>query len=142
MRRTWTDDEILYAILEWNEEHGEPPRFNDWVRTGGNVHPTSATVVRVFGSWNKGIAAAGLEIRPSNGEGRPFSREEASALREDGLSDRAIGEKLGVTGDRISRALGPRPKPTRALRNRTREERIADLQAALAKENNDKALAR
>ena len=71
-----------------------------------------------------------------------FSRPEARRLRKQGVSDREIAKKLGVTGKTIGRALGPRekqpdpPKPRNA--SERREAAIAALHKALEKEPRSK----
>jgi hypothetical protein len=59
----WTDETIVYAITLWYRKHSRPPLTRDWEQAGEN-HPSRQTVVRVFGSWNNGIAAAGFHPRP------------------------------------------------------------------------------
>ena len=55
----WEDAEILGALQAWTDAHGRVPRAKDWHRGTGRF-PTSSTVARHFGSWNKGLLRAGL----------------------------------------------------------------------------------
>lgn len=77
--RYWTRDRVVAAIRSWVAEHGEAPRSVDWnpsdARRRGDVAcaqrfedgdgrwPSSTTVHKVFGAWNRAIAAAGFEPR-------------------------------------------------------------------------------
>lgn len=55
----WTDEEILEALRVWTERHGYPPKTRDWLGTGPG-RPCRDTVRNRFGSWRKGLAAAGV----------------------------------------------------------------------------------
>jgi hypothetical protein len=57
--RFWTEARCIEAICHWAERWGEPPRALDW-RVGAHDHPNSKQVIDRFGSWNKGIEAAGF----------------------------------------------------------------------------------
>ncbi len=71
----WTTDTIIYAIDLWHRRHLQVPSARDWEQAGEN-HPCRQTVMRVFGSWNSAIRAAGF--RPKRqGE----NRAEASRRR-------------------------------------------------------------
>lgn len=142
MRRKWSKDDILYAMLEWEEKNGEPPKWNDWM-IAGEDHPVSMTVRKHFGSWNNAMAAAGFTPRdphanvPPSGippKMTPEIKKKANHLRRQGIPDYAIAERLGISRSTIQRHLGHRPKPKPVLIKRTREQRIADLRRALAKE--------
>ena len=56
--RRWTNDEILGAIRAWVGEHGRPPAWEEWNAT--NFRPSASTVRRRFGSWRRGLRAAGV----------------------------------------------------------------------------------
>lgn len=58
----WTREEIIEAIRGWAAEHGKPPSADDW-RQSTEEHPTQMTVRNHFGSWSKGIIAAGVGVR-------------------------------------------------------------------------------
>lgn len=56
----WTRDTVIEALQRWAAEHeGDPPKCDE--RADGL--PNHAAVRRIFGSWNNGIAAAGLTPR-------------------------------------------------------------------------------
>lgn len=58
----WTRESIILAILRWNFEYGELPRWADW-RNALPDYPSHYIVRRVFGSWNVAVVAAGYEPR-------------------------------------------------------------------------------
>jgi hypothetical protein len=84
-RTTFDRVTLLARIREWNATYGEPPAVPDWSPrharvindvaraerfVNANGHwPYFTTVVRVFGSWNKGLVAAGFEPRAASGGG-------------------------------------------------------------------------
>jgi len=131
MERRWSDDDILYAILEWHEEHGCPPSWDDWSRSGGDKHPTSVTVLKRFGSLGTAIREAGLT--PYEPQRVKFDEALAHQLRMDGVPDTEISKRLGIGYHVLFHRLGPRPKPVKTGKRRSREQRIADLQEALKK---------
>lgn len=84
-RTVFDRDTLLARIREWNAIYGEPPAVPDWsprharanndvARAERFIHaaghwPYFTTVVRVFGSWNEGLVAAGFEPRAIGGGG-------------------------------------------------------------------------
>src|SRR5436305_923716 len=63
----WTEDRCIVALQEWAREHdGRAARQTDWSR-GASGHPQASILRRVFGNWNDGLAAAGLQTRPQGG---------------------------------------------------------------------------
>lgn len=76
-RDPWTAEEILAALVEFDQRHGRPPKHSDLGRDG---LPWAMTVERRFGTLNKALVAAGLPTRPT---GRPLiCTDEAIAERE------------------------------------------------------------
>jgi len=71
-RSWWTGDQIVAAIRAWEEETGKPPTARDW-REQRSSRPTTRRVIRVFGSWNAGIVAAGFIARR---QGNQFRRRQ------------------------------------------------------------------
>jgi Homing endonuclease associated repeat len=135
MQKRWSDQEILDALRLWTDKHGRPPKWKDWM-PASDEHPSSVTVWNRCGSWHDALVMAGVVDEPPQWLfKRKFSREAARALRSEGLSDAVIGNRLGVHGSTIGKALGPRPRPPRKPRNAAerREARIAALKKALAK---------
>jgi hypothetical protein len=59
-RTDWTRETIIAAIRRWTEEHGSPPLIRDWQPNGPDYAPSANPVIRLFGSWNEAIQAAGL----------------------------------------------------------------------------------
>ena len=58
----WTRGRIVAALRAWTDEHGRSPAQIDW-RVSSPEHPCFSQVRDRFGSWNAGLAAAGLERR-------------------------------------------------------------------------------
>jgi hypothetical protein len=65
----WTAENIIAAFHAWADKHGAPPKSRDW-RRGAPEHPARPTVEKMFGSWNKGMVAAGFTPRAAHGPGR------------------------------------------------------------------------
>lgn len=61
--RYWTPERIIEAIRRWADEHdGEPPSATQWLNGDRpDWAPTVFTVQYEFGTWNRGIEAAGFE---------------------------------------------------------------------------------
>lgn len=94
-RTVWTREKIIAAILEWVALYGEPPAIPDWhpyaaehqlsdakraARFRGGDWPSAESVIREFGSWNAGIAAAGFTPRARHGgDGNQLRRRTAKA---------------------------------------------------------------
>lgn len=62
----WPKEKVIAAMLRWTQEHGRPPSARDWLKAPiPDWCPYTQTVQMHFGSWNAGIAAAGLEpVKP------------------------------------------------------------------------------
>lgn len=75
--RAWSAEEIVAAFRNWASEHdGHPPAYTDW-RLATRDHPGVTVVADRFGSWTKGVLAAGFDPRH-----RRWEREEViAALR-------------------------------------------------------------
>src|SRR5690349_15569639 len=69
----WTGDQIVAAIQAWAERTGHPPGADEWRAVDSSVHPSTQRVIRVFGSWNEAVAAAGF-VPTRVGEARPGRR--------------------------------------------------------------------
>lgn len=78
----WTPQQILKACVDWYVEHGEQPAANDW-RKASYKHPTNATVIRLFGSWNAMIEAAGF--KPRSNSDRTWTEDQVIAVMLDFL---------------------------------------------------------
>lgn len=141
-RRRWTQEAIIGAIHQFNEEHGRPPLALEWVKRSP-MYPSPGTVLARFGSWAAAIEAAGYP-RPLVGRKLVNHRDERTKVKqlyEDGQTIEQLAEQFRLSPsivrqylastDRefIPRAAGP-PKKDK----RTREQRIEDLRKALGKE--------
>jgi hypothetical protein len=90
-RKVWDRELLIMAIQDWAKLYGEPPAMPDWtpwtaIETlhdperaqrfleAGGFWPSATMVIREFGSWNNGIAAAGFTPRPAHGGGSNIYR--------------------------------------------------------------------
>lgn len=97
-RTIWTSAALVCAIQEWAHEYGEPPGVIDWspydARTrlhdeararrfedADGQWPWFTHVVRVFGSWNAGIDAAGFTPREAHGGGGNVQRRRSARAK-------------------------------------------------------------
>jgi hypothetical protein len=55
----WSDADLVRALKDWSRQHGRPPRRTEWL-IAAPKRPNSQTVADHFGSWQAGIAHAGL----------------------------------------------------------------------------------
>jgi hypothetical protein len=86
----WTGDRIVAAIQAWAQRTGQPPTSEEWrqplsapVNTADGLarrssRPTTARVIRVFGSWSESIEAAGFHAAPPG-----QATQEATAVSAD-----------------------------------------------------------
>lgn len=93
----WDRDKIALAVRRWAQEHQGPPRTRDWAAPGP-AWPSYRIVVRVFGTWNAAIVAAGFTPRcqrrgnqaperaSEHGAGPPVERLQAKGLSEREIS--------------------------------------------------------
>lgn len=58
----WTPELIAYAVDLWYRRHLHVPTADEWEHAGDD-HPSTKTVLRVFGSWNEAVLSAGLVPR-------------------------------------------------------------------------------
>jgi hypothetical protein len=80
-RTGWTRDQIVAAIQAWAERTGQPPTANEW-RQQRPSRPTTRRVIRVFGSWNAAIVAAGfIARRQGNQPSRTRQRRASRRVR-------------------------------------------------------------
>lgn len=59
---TWSPRKIVQAARAFTLENGRVPGAPDW-KVGTADHPAQTSVCNMFGSWNRMLAAAGLEER-------------------------------------------------------------------------------
>jgi hypothetical protein len=81
---TWTPAAMVYALRRFGAEHGHPPTARQWSRSGP-AHPSASLVATAFGSWERGLRAAGLQATK---RGAWTRAEIADALR-------ALADELG-----------------------------------------------
>lgn len=143
--RTWTEETVIQAIHRFNQRHGRPPLAQEWTR-GAPDHPNPGTAINLFGSWANAIEAAGYP-RPHVGHktiDHSAERNRAKQLQADGHTVEQIADIFRLPPSVIRRYLASTDRVNRPANNhrprklgkRTREQRIADLQTALAKEHN------
>jgi len=130
----WERADVIEALKRWGELEGCAPRSEQWL---GGRHargrwaqeypewPATATVVKLFGSWNAGLRAAGLEVnkeygkwtlelaiaalrRDANRRGRSPTSEEWSTARRSRPHSATV-EKLFGSWNAGLRAAGLRP---------------------------------
>lgn len=58
-RRTWTNDRIAEAMLDWLLRTGRWPRQSEWARGGGGLFPCEQIVRKRFGTWKAAKQFAG-----------------------------------------------------------------------------------
>src|SRR4051794_3671921 len=63
-----TAAETVEAIRAWTVEHGHVPTEQDWEHASAD-HPSAGVVMRRFGSWKGGLAAAGYVLEPGHRPG-------------------------------------------------------------------------
>lgn len=61
--RIWSHDQCIAAIRRHVAEHGRTPTYLEWKGPSTGEHPGAAVVENRFGSWARGMVAAGFEPR-------------------------------------------------------------------------------
>lgn len=59
-RRSWTREQVIAALQHDAASRGSSPRSSDWLHKS-DVNPSSQTVRRLFGSFERGVEAADLK---------------------------------------------------------------------------------
>lgn len=62
----WTRERIIQKMHEFNDLYGRPPTSTEWLQpveivNGYRIWPTAGGVQKEFGSWSRGIRAAGFK---------------------------------------------------------------------------------
>lgn len=57
----WTREDVIDALRVDARDRGRTPRRDDW-RRAASARPQAGIVEKLFGSWNAGLQAAGLEV--------------------------------------------------------------------------------
>lgn len=82
--RPWPRERVIESIQRWAAEKGAPPSYQQWLKSGGDQHPSMWTIVRgpnpVFESWQEALDAAGFGRWKRK---QRLSREERAAIRRD-----------------------------------------------------------
>ena len=89
--RLWTQELVVARIREWNDIYGEPPAGPDWMPAKARAindpererrfldakghWPNVVSVIRLFGTWNAAITAAGFTPRAPHGGGGNGQRQ-------------------------------------------------------------------
>ena len=117
---TWSAERIVDSLRDWAELVGQAPRVLDRCpveRSGTGYRarlwerhyprwPEASTVVRYFGSWRKGLIAAGLPVdRPPLELPLQERIQAARRMRAQRLSYREIAAELGVYPDVVGQYL-------------------------------------
>ena len=119
----WTRERIVDALQDWTRLVGSAPRSYEWAPASARVlgreallsrlwaashprWPSTATVVRHFGTWNKALSAAGLPLR------RPPTVPAAGRAERIELAQRLAGGHL--SGAEIAAILDVSPRTVRA----------------------------
>lgn len=55
---------VIRALQRDAKRRGRSPKMPEWRRATAD-HPSATTVRKMFGSWNRGLEAAGLKARPT-----------------------------------------------------------------------------
>lgn len=120
---TWTAARVVEALQDWTGLVGSPPRSYEWAPASARVlhresllsrlwaashprWPSTATVVRHFGGWNRALSAAGLPLR--RGPVVPAAGREARIE----LAHRLGAARVGTT--EIASILDVSPRTVRA----------------------------
>lgn len=61
--RYWTQERIVAALQAWADANGRAPYRREWMKAT-IAYPASQTVHEFFGTWTKGVLAAGLQLPP------------------------------------------------------------------------------
>src|SRR4051794_26415796 len=103
---TWTEARVITALQDWTRLTGSPPRSYEWAPASARVlgresplsrlwaawhprWPSTPTVVRHFGGWNRALSAAGLPLRR---EPVPAAADRAERVE---LAQRLAGVGMG-----------------------------------------------
>ena len=127
-RSSWTPTRIVEALQRDARRRGRPPTLLEWRSTPargrwGKSRPTAQTVKRVFGSWNRALAEAGLAVRPPNKE--PQERcKRGHELTPDNVYPHHHGGRMCLTCMRErQRQYVRRARAREKAREQTRERR-------------------
>jgi hypothetical protein len=69
---TYTDDDLLKAMIIWRKRHGEPVSVKRWDTVRDPELPSALTISKRFGTWNAAKDLVGLNSYVA--EGRKYTR--------------------------------------------------------------------
>jgi hypothetical protein len=79
-RQLWTREKAITALRADARRMGRVPGFRDWQRLGATARrPSWGTAVRLFGSWNAFVEAAGFPTRAPGGPRKSCDQAELAA---------------------------------------------------------------
>lgn len=93
----WSRQAIVVALRAWHERYGTIPTLHGWEVPPGDEYPPASIVQRRFGSWNKGLQAAGLTPREAT---RKPLRVPQPQVKFEGLLPRALHTAASVEAER------------------------------------------
>lgn len=82
---TYTKEMGIDAIKRFVEQNGRLPTESDF--TGNIDYPSDSTIWRLFGSWNKGLEAAGFSPNDENIRGRLGEIQTINEFKKEGAID-------------------------------------------------------
>ena len=105
-----TKDQVIDMLQKWAEAHGRTPLAEEWREAlrPGEYRVNYQTVRRHFGTWTKGIEAAGLKPHGAEGYASPNGLSAMAAGRERRIRrhHNAILAVLPGSTAEVARALG------------------------------------
>jgi len=66
--KRYTKDILISALHDWHKKYGQVPTKREWKKAGSK--PSEMPYIQNFGSWKKGLLAAGFEPRKPPPHGR------------------------------------------------------------------------
>jgi DNA invertase Pin-like site-specific DNA recombinase len=146
---TWERAEIVGALQGWADVNGRSPAQSEWQLTAAG-RPSSQTVVRRLGRWDRALRKAGLQPAAKGRRHEPWQRTETIAAlqawtRRHGRAP-AASEWIRATPERpcalsvrkefgcwdlalVAAGLVPPPRKPQPAKERSREEIIEALRA-------------
>lgn len=92
-KRRWTQEMIIKAMKMFEREYGRQPKSVDWlVNTEGGKYPSTSAVQREFGSWDKGIQAAGYQSFKKKSKSVSDLLDELRSLSKFGVAPSTAGK--------------------------------------------------
>jgi len=99
----WTQEAVIDALGAHARDRGRTPRRDDW-RQAAPTRPQVGIVEKLFGSWNAGLRAAGLELNHERGRWTRETVLAACAAGSESSADRRSPASSSTDPDRTARA--------------------------------------